>query len=257
MTTRPIIRIDEDKCDGCGKCADACMEGAIQIIDGKAKLISEIYCDGLGACIGECPQDAITIEEREAAPFDEKAVEEHLKKNAQPATPCPDQAASKGLACPGMALRDFGTSMNNPEDEEQDSSSPAQSALRNWPVQLKLLPVNAPYFNNARLLITADCVPFAYAGYHKRFLKGRVALVGCPKLDDVNLYISKLTEIFRTNEIKDIEVLHMEVPCCTGLVRIVQKALEESGRDIPARFTKIGIQGEVLESYTMDIKDPV
>ena len=244
---RKIIKIDEEKCDGCGQCVPACVEGALQIIDGKARLVSEQYCDGLGACLGECPQGAITIEERVAEEFDEAAVEHHLgEQAADTVSECPAAAPAGG--CPGMAA----VALSQPCVDEQPAASPeghpSPSRLGNWPVQLRLVPVEAPYLQGARLLIAADCVPFAFADFHRRFLTGRVLLIGCPKLDDAELYRQKLAEIFTTNDIESVDILHMEVPCCFGLVRLVQLALEDSGKRIPMSVTKVGVRGEILET---------
>lgn len=231
---RKIIRIDEKKCDGCGLCVGACHEGAIQIVDGKAKLVSESYCDGLGDCLAECPQGAITIEEREAEPFDEAAVQRHLKLQA---------AAPVG--CPGSLAR-----MLTPDDsvDAGDAAGPVSSKLRNWPVQLHLVPVTAPYLSGAKLTLAADCAPFAYADFHRRFIADRVVINACPKLDDAAHYVEKLTEMVKLNDIAEIEIPYMEVPCCGGLVRIIGTALEQSGKSIPVTLTKIGIRGEILES---------
>jgi Pyruvate/2-oxoacid:ferredoxin oxidoreductase delta subunit len=236
MTTRNIINIDETKCDGCGQCARACEEGAIAIIDGVAKVVSETYCDGLGACIGECPRGAITLETREAPDFDPDAVKSHkAAKEAKPAV-----APEKLLCgCPGTLSRSFALS--------EPQGAQTASALGNWPVQLKLVPVIAPYLNGANLLISADCVPFALAEFHRHFLKGRVLMVGCPKLDDIQSYTEKLTDIFRQNDIRSVQVVYMEVPCCFGLLRAVNTALAASGKKIPFSAAKIGIRGNICE----------
>ena len=251
-TKREIIRIDEEKCDGCGRCVTACAEGAIAIIDGKAKLVSETYCDGLGACIGDCPRGALTIETREADEFDEQAVQEHLSSDAakadgekagvsQPGTP------GCTFTCPGSASQVLHRSAAAPAAIDPSVGMTPQAQLGQWPVQLHLVPVNAPYFQDADLLISADCAPFAFADFHRKFLRGRALVVGCPKLDEVDAYRRKLAEIFRQNEIRMVEVAHMEVPCCFGLVRLVQTALQDSGKAIPLVLTKIGIRGEILE----------
>ena len=249
---RKIVRIDEEKCDGCGQCATACAEGAIQIINGKARLVSETYCDGLGACLGECPQGAITIEEREAAVFDEEKVKQHLARTQQAEERQKQhlKAAKDELpcGCPASASRMIDRSRNAQAESGHAWTGPIESELINWPVQLKLLPLQAPYFQDAHLLIAADCVPFAYPDFHRRMLAGHTLLIGCPKLDETELYLEKLTEIFRRNDIQSIEVAFMEVPCCFGLVRLVQMALQASGKDIPVAFTKVGIRGEVLET---------
>jgi len=222
---RNIIRIDEEKCNGCGLCVPACAEGAIQIINGKAHLISEKYCDGLGACLGKCPQGAITIEEREAEGFDEKAVKEHLHSQ-----PC---------GCPS-------TKVMNWEVDTRGHSLPTNvaSMLSQWPVKLALVPPQAPYFDGADLIVTADCVPFAYANFHQDFLKGKAVVIGCPKLDDVNFYQQKLEEIFRQSNLKSVKVIHMEVPCCFGLQHLAKEALAQSSKDIPLDEVVIGIKGE-------------
>jgi len=239
---REIVRIDEEKCDGCGACVPACAEGALQIIDGKARLVSEVYCDGLGACLGECPRGAITIEERDVEEFDEGAVRRHLAhrvtEQAQDKLPC---------GCPGstaQVLERSGTVGTASADERTTTPS----SLSNWPVQLRLVPVRAPYFDGADLLIAADCIPFAFADFHQRFLAGRTLLVGCPKLDDADLYRRKLAQIFLQNDIRTVTVLHMEVPCCLGLVHLVQLALKDSGKPIHLAVSRIGIKGEICET---------
>jgi ferredoxin len=234
---REIITIDEDLCDGCGLCIPACKEGALAIVDGKAKLVSEVYCDGMGSCLGECPQDAITIERRPAAAFDEEAVSRHIAATQPEPTPAAEPAA---CGCPSSVSRSL---RPEPAASDGDGQGPLPaSQLRNWPVELMLAPPQAPYFENARLLICADCVPFAYAGFHQSLLKGRVLLVGCPKLDDAEHYRRKLAQILATNAIESIEVAFMEVPCCLGLVQLVRQALADSGKELPAEAVRIGIQ---------------
>ena len=247
---RNIVSIDEEKCDGCGLCVPACAEGAIQIIDGKAKLVSEVYCDGLGACLGECPNDAITIEEREAEEFDEKAVEHHLaqlEERAHPEASAHDESESLPCGCPGSAVQEI----HRGEDASIAGSAPAAedipSQLSNWPVQMHLVPVNAPYLQGADVLLAADCTPFALADFHRKLLKDRILIVGCPKLDDAEFYSQKLAEILRQNDIKSLTVVYMEVPCCFGLVALARKALEDSGVDIPLTTIKVGIRGDILE----------
>jgi Pyruvate/2-oxoacid:ferredoxin oxidoreductase delta subunit len=236
MATRKIVRIDEEKCTGCGLCIPNCAEGALQIVDGKAKLITDKFCDGLGACLGHCPEDAITVIEREAEEFDEQAVEVHLhkQKEAQP------QPAFAG--CPSSRAMHFKVSEAK---TESTSATPAVSQLTHWPVQLKLVPINAPYFQDADLLIAADCVPFSYPNFHQDFLKGKAVVVGCPKLDDIQYYKEKLTEIFKKNSIRSITVPYMEVPCCFGLVKATEDAIAASGKKIPLKKVKIGIRGEI------------
>ena len=217
---RRIIEIDREKCNGCGACAEACHEGAIAMIDGKARLIKDDYCDGLGDCLPVCPTDAISFVEREAAPYDEAAVK-----------------ARMGSGCPGQALREI-------QHEEKNSSISGESRLRQWPVQIKLVPVNAPYFDNANLLIAADCTAFAYGAFHDEFIKDRITLIGCPKLDDID-YSEKLAAIFGENNIRSITVVRMEVPCCGGLQYAVTNALAKTGKDMPLNVVTVGIDGKI------------
>ena len=239
---RNIIKIDESLCDGCGQCVDACAEGAIQLVDGKARLVSEIYCDGLGACIGDCPAGALTVEEREAEAFDEGAVEEHLERlEKEKGSVAPAPAA---CACPGSALR-----MMNQDKSDDDTMTPAniKSQLSSWPVQLMLVPPQAPFLKGADILLTADCVPFALPGFHSRYLKGKTLLIGCPKLDNLDFYQDKLKEILAVARPKSITVLKMEVPCCTGISHIALEARDKVLPDLPVEVHTIGIQGDVLE----------
>ena len=253
---RNIIMIDEEKCNGCGQCATACAEGAIAIVDGKAKLVSEVYCDGLGACIGECPTGALTIEQREADGFDYAATEAHLARQGGILHADPiGGAAHPPFACPGSAARSLREAA---VPVAADDAAETPSRLGNWPVQITLVPPTAPYLRGARLVIAADCTAFAFADFHKRFLggpfgklrAGRVLLVGCPKLDDVGFYRDKLAQVIGANDIEDIEVVYMEVPCCSGLVRVVRDAIAEADKEIPLTLTKIGIRGEVKERAT-------
>lgn len=259
MAIRKIIRIEEDKCNGCGLCVPNCAEGAIQIIDGKAKLVKDSYCDGLGACLGHCPMDALHIIEREADDFDEEEAMEFVKKTRgeapkhnPPATgPHMHNGAGHhhgGGGCPGSRMMMFGKEGAKAQKASTVSNGDVEikirPQLRQWPVQLSLVPVNAPYFNDADLLVTADCVPFAYANYHIDLLKGKAVVVGCPKLDDIEYYTEKLTDIIESNNIKSITVAHMEVPCCSGIVRAVDMAMQRSGKDIPVTKVKITIDGE-------------
>jgi ferredoxin len=242
MVTRKIVRIDEEKCTGCGLCIPNCAEGALQIVDGKAKLITDKFCDGLGACLGHCPEGAITVIEREAEDFDEKAVEVHLHKQKQAQPKLEPRPTPVFAGCPSSRTMQFKV----PKAEGSTSSTTSStSQLTQWPVQLKLVPINAPYFQEADLLIAADCVPFAYPDFHRDFLKGKALVVGCPKLDDIQFYKEKLTEIFKTNAIKSITVPYMEVPCCFGLVKATEDALAASGKNIPLKKVKIGIRGDV------------
>ncbi len=244
MATRKIVKIDEEKCNGCGLCIPNCAEGALQIVEGKAKLISDKFCDGLGACLGHCPQDAITVIERDAEDFDEKAVEVHLhKKNGVDSKPKPQpQPVPLFTGCPSSRAMHFKV----PESRMEGSPAiPSISMLSQWPVQLKLVPINAPYYQNADFLVVADCVPFAYPNFHQDFLKGKILVVGCPKLDDIQCYKEKLTEIFKTNRIKSVTVPYMEVPCCLGLVKATEDAIAASGKNIPLRKVMISIRGKI------------
>jgi NAD-dependent dihydropyrimidine dehydrogenase PreA subunit len=240
MATRKIVHIDEEKCNGCGLCITNCAEGALKIIDGKAKLVSDVYCDGLGACLGHCPQDAISVIEREADEFDQQAVDEMMEKQEkreERPTPAPHQ-----VGCPGSAMRTIQRAASSVPSGEKQTSQLAQ-----WPVQLSLVSPAAPYFKRADLLVTADCVPFAYADYHKDFLRGRAVVVGCPKLDDIEPYISKLEELIRINDLESITVLRMQVPCCGGMAYAVQTARDKAGSDIPIKVVTISIEGQVIK----------
>jgi Pyruvate/2-oxoacid:ferredoxin oxidoreductase delta subunit len=304
---RNIVKIDEEKCNGCGQCVTACAEGAIQIIDGKAKLVSEVYCDGLGACLGECPQDAITIEQREAAAFDEAATHEHLE-NQQPKTvrdpsrencppPAPispsaqtvlgqngtvagiltttvqdplphgrgydntiqsgkhhNQEEKLSSGCPGTMARTFERPASKEVCENTcvmgEAAAPAvgrPSELGHWPVQLKLVSPAAPYLQGADLLLVADCVPFAYNDFHATFLKGKSVVVGCPKLDDASYYVDKLADILEQAKPASLTVIHMEVPCCSGLSRIAEAAVDKTGSAVPVRDVTISLDGKIIE----------
>lgn len=234
---RRVIQIDEEKCNGCGICAEACHEGAIGIVDGKAKLLRDDYCDGLGDCLPNCPVGAISFIEREAAAYDEAAVQENKKKQMQ----AMGQAPVGG--CPSSRMRQL---ERKPAEENQNAGSPVSSQLRQWPVQIKLAPVNAPYFDGAKLLIAADCTAYAYGSFHQDFIRGKVTLIGCPKLDDVD-YSEKLTEIIRNNDIKSVTVVRMEVPCCGGLEHAAVTALKNSGKFIPWNVVTISIDGKILD----------
>ena len=231
---RMIVRIDEEKCDGCGLCVPSCAEGAIQIIEGKARLIGEKYCDGLGACLGECPQGAITIEEREAEGFDEEAARHHLeeRESLKDELPC---------GCTSTTVVTF-------EKQELGVAAPREtkgqpSLLGHWPVQLTLVPIGAPFLRGSDLLLTADCVPFAYAGFHQDFLRDHSLLVACPKLDDFQAHLMKLAEVLRHSRVNSLTVVHMEVPCCFGLVQMAQEAIRLSGQDVPFRKMIISVRG--------------
>lgn len=233
---RSIVSIDEEKCNGCGMCIPNCAEGAIKIINGKAKLVDERFCDGLGACLGHCPQDAITIIERDAPDFDETAVKMHLK----PKTAQIKVEKSLPCGCPGSMAMDF----RNEKKVAVGKSARQNSELRQWPVQLTLVSPEASYFKDSELLVAADCVPFAYPNFHSDFLAGKSVIIGCPKLDDAEFYVDKLTEILKKNNIGGITLVNMEVPCCFGLQRIVEEAVARSGKVLPIRQTVITIRGE-------------
>ncbi len=246
---RKIVHIDREKCDGCGLCIDACHEGAIQLVDGKAELVSDVYCDGLGDCLGECPRGAITIEEREAAAYDDDAVKARLATmNEEPDKSTADSVAAAtavsgvgGGGCPGMSRLAWAGA--GEATRKTDSRQP--SALRQWPIQLKLVPVNAPYWKDADILLAADCVAHAYGGFHSELLDGRRLIIACPKLDkSTDEYVEKLAAILASNSVKTLTVAYMEVPCCHSLLRIAQAAVERSGRDIPLVPLRIGIQGD-------------
>lgn len=266
MALRKIIEIDEAKCNGCGLCVPNCAEGAIQIIDGKAKLVDDIYCDGLGACLGHCPEGALNVIERDADEFDEEAVIELLASQGRTFTPQAHQEPvvekapqhpqhdhhghhGHGGGCPGSRMLQFDKPASEGKGEAVSSGDieiKIKPQLRQWPVQLKLLPVNAPYFKNADLLVTADCVPFAYPNYHLDLLKGKALAVGCPKLDDVQLYTDKLTQIIAENNLKSITVAYMEVPCCQGIVMAVETAVKRANSSLKINKVKLSLQGEKI-----------
>jgi len=275
MSKRKIITIDEKKCNGCALCIPNCPEGAIQVIDGKARLISDLFCDGLGACLGHCPQGAISMEEREAVAYDEKKVManivrqgasvikahlRHLKEHNETVylkqamdylrekkIKIPEEGSCHHKSrvvtgCPGSKPID----LRKPQDNKDTGINiRLNSELAQWPVQLRLVPVQAPYFQGADLLIAADCLPFAYANFHQDLLKNKILLVGCPKLDDLDLYQEKLKAIFKKNDIKSVTYAHMEVPCCFGLVPVIQEALGSAGKKIPFQDITITIKGEI------------
>lgn len=283
MAKRKIIKIDEDKCNGCGLCMPNCPEGALQIIDGKARLISDLFCDGLGACIGHCPQGAINIEEREAEKYDEKKVMDNIVKQGKNTIiahikhlkdhnefgylkEAMDYLVVKGIkvrpgdltdtvalgpcGCPGSKVSQKGSggkqkgAADAPENKLRTAHFKIESRLETWPVQLKLVPAFASFLNGADILIAADCVPFAYANFHEDLLKGKILLVGCPKLDDINYYKEKISQIVENNDIKSITYAHMEVPCCFGLLPVIKEAIAKSGKDIPFNDVTISVKGE-------------
>lgn len=237
---RKIIEIDDELCDGCGQCVPSCAEGAIEVVDGKARIVAEQYCDGLGACLGECPNGALKIVEHEADDFDEEAVEIYLKEKANKPVEVP-------LAC-GCPSTQIQTLIPVSPAGETVAGGTA-STLSHWPVQINLVPPTAPFLKGADLLIAADCVPVAYPNFHQDFLKGKVVMVGCPKFDDVEGYIRKFTEIFKIADIKSVTSLVMEVPCCSALPVILEKAMDAAGKTIPLEQVVISTRGEVLKSW--------
>ncbi len=253
MSTRKIVQIDETKCNGCGLCVPSCAEGAIQIVDGKARLVSDVYCDGLGACLGTCPEGAITIVEREAAEFDEAAAHRHaaqLRRAHQAGPPRPGN-------CPGTRVEEFRLEPAPPRAAAQRlstdgaagsaaASPDAVSALGHWPIQLHLVPPSAPFLRGADLLLAADCVAFALADFHDRYLRGRAVAIACPKLDQTQPYLEKLAAIFARAPLRSLTVVHMEVPCCMGLLRIAQAARRAAGVEVPLREVVISTRGTVL-----------
>lgn len=233
MARRKIIHIDEDKCNGCGLCVPNCHEGALKIVEGKARLVSDVFCDGLGACLGHCPQGAITIEEREAEDFDEAKAMEHKARSHR---------GHSHSGCPGARAFTIEQTERPPAG---GAAAKGASELRQWPVQLHLVPVSAPYLKDADLLIAADCVPFAYPDFHRDLLKGKVLLIGCPKLDDIESYKEKLTEIVKANTIRSITCAHMVVPCCFGLIGAIEDAIAASGKKVPFKDVTVSISGEL------------
>ncbi|MFC1534971.1 ATP-binding protein [Thermodesulfobacteriota bacterium] len=245
---RKIIEIDEELCDGCGQCVPSCAEGALQIFDSKARLVADVYCDGLGACLGECPTGALTIVEREADDFDEDAVEEHLSSKAKEEI---TEVATMACGCPSTQIQSF-----VPSESCQDANKPvvherAVSALSHWPVQIRLVPPNAPFLKGADLLVAADCTPIAYPNFHRDFLEGKAVMVGCPKFDDAQEYIQKFADIFSMADIKSVTIAVMEVPCCQGLPIIVEKGMEIAGKKIPVEKVVISGRGDILDREKM------
>ncbi len=248
MVLRNIINIDEDKCNGCGDCVTACVEGAIEIIDGKAKLVSETYCDGLGACIGHCPEDAIAITQREADEFDQQATDAYMAEKKDLQQQC-------SFSCPGMMEQDLSIK-KDAVTESADDNVAARSQLCHWPVQLKLVAPAASYLAGSDLLFTADCVPFSMADFHDKFLKNHSIIVGCPKLDDSSYYIDKLGQILAVAKLNSLTVVRMEVPCCGGLTHIVKEAIVAAGVDLSFKTFEeitIGVRGDVIKTEQIKI----
>ena len=236
---RKIIKIDDELCDGCGACVPSCAEGAIEVVDGKARMVAEKYCDGLGACLGECPKGALTVEEREAEEFDEEAVEEYLsaKKDEAPA-----QEFVMACGCPSSQIKTL-----IPEDAEEGARASQKSTLSHWPVQIKLVPPTAPFLKGAHLLVAADCTAVAYPNFHRDFLKGKAVMIGCPKFDDVQEYVEKFAQIFKSANIKSVTIADMEVPCCSALPRIVKRGMEMAGKSLSMEEVTISSNGEILK----------
>ncbi len=248
MALRKIIQIDEEKCDGCGQCMISCAEGALEIVDGKAKLVAEKYCDGLGACLGECPTGALKVIERNADDFDEEAVEHHLASMKHE-----DEGGegTLGCGCPSAKLQSFAPATSCARANEPAAFTGDQSALSHWPVQIRLVPPTAPFLKNADLVIAADCTPVAYPAFHRDFLNGKVVMIGCPKFDDAQGYVDKFSEIFSKNSINSVTVVVMEVPCCQGLPLIIKKAMESAGKAVPTEKIVISTRGEILKKEKM------
>jgi ferredoxin len=239
---RNIIEIDEEKCDGCGQCIISCAEGALELVDGKAKLVAEKYCDGLGACLGECPTGALQVIQREAEDFDEEAVEHYLEQK-KASEPAPQPMA---CGCPSAHIQTFERPGSCQAANQPVTQASETSALSHWPIQIRLVPPTAPFLKNADLLVAADCTPIAYPNFHRDFLAGKAVLMGCPKFDDAHAYVEKFAQIFSAASIKSVSVVVMEVPCCSGLPLIVKKGMEMAGKTIPMDRIVVSTRGEVL-----------
>jgi ferredoxin len=241
---RKIIHIDDELCDGCGACVPSCAEGAIQIVDGKAKIVAEKYCDGLGACIGECPKGALSVEERVTEEFDEEAVEEYLASKEKEEPP---EELIIACGCPSSRIQTFAPSPSCESAGEAAFKNDSPSALTHWPVQIRLVPASAPFLQGAHLLVAADCSAVAYPNFHRDFLKGKVVMMGCPKFDDLKGYVQKFADIFREADIRGVTILDMEVPCCSALPNIVKRAMESAGKKVPLEEVTIGSRGDILK----------
>jgi ferredoxin len=243
MGQRKIVEIDEELCDGCGLCATACAEGALEIREGKARLIKESYCDGLGACLGPCPRGAVRVIEREADEFNPEEVEEYLAAKKQPEK----QEFKQACGCPSSRIETF---LNAPREQKKPGTGETteiESELTHWPVQIRLVPPNAPFLKGADLLVVSDCAPLAYPNFHQKFLRNKAVLLGCPKFDNAQEYAHKFSEIFRQANIKSVTVVDMEVPCCSAMPAIVQKGMQEAGKEIPMKEVVISVRGDILE----------
>ncbi len=248
---RKIIQIEEDKCDGCGLCVPSCAEGALQIVNGKARVVADMFCDGLGACLGECPNDALHVIERVADDFDEKAVEEHLRASGGAQGAHAQAHAPAAAGCPSARLQTFSPATPCQQANQPVSHADSPSALTHWPVQIRLVPASAPFLKGADLLVAADCTPIAYPNFHRDFLNGKVVMMGCPKFDEAEAYVEKFAEIFKVSGVKSVSVVTMEVPCCQGLPMIVRKGLEISKKKIPLEQVIISTRGEVLKTQKL------
>ncbi len=250
MAKRKIIEIDEDKCTGCGACVTKCAEGALAIIDGKARVVNDVFCDGLGACIGECPEGALTIIERDAPEFDESAVKEHLGGKKGHRQAAPKTIGLEPCGCPShnpmLVKAESGKGAHSKHAADAREDLPPE--LTNWPIQWKLVRPEMPFFKGADVLMAADCVPFAYRDFHGKFLADRPVIIGCPKLDEQEKYLDKLTDVVSHSGLKSINVVIMEVPCCSGLKKLVDEAVRRSGRSVPIKTTVVGIQGQILRT---------
>jgi len=242
---RKVIEIDEDLCNGCGNCMVTCAEAALELVDGKAKLVSDRYCDGLGACLGECPTGALTVLERDAEEFDEQAVEHRLEALKHVEHPTEEESLPCG--CPSTRLQIFPERTPCDAANEPITQAASHSTLSHWPVQIRLVPPQAPFLKNAHLLVVSDCAPLAYPNFHRDFLEGRVVLVGCPKFDDTQLYLEKFAEIFKAADIRSVTTVFMEVSCCSGLPMIVNRAMKLAGKTIPMEHVVIGVRGDILK----------
>jgi ferredoxin len=253
MAKRQVIKIDQEKCDGCGLCVPSCAEGAIQIVDGKAQLLADKFCDGLGACLGECPQGALSIETREAGEFTGPApgseappAAAHGARPPAPAPAAPPAPEPEAFVCPGSRMQQFQRPAVVPEG--------GASALAHWPVKLRLMAPKAPFLKDAKLLVAADCAPFAVGDFHARFLQGKAVLCGCPKFEDEEASVAKLTAILQENEVQEITIVNMEVPCCFGLVQVVRQAMEAAGKNPPVTICTLSTAGEVLQQQKVRAK---
>ncbi len=245
---RKVIEINEDLCDGCGNCIISCAEGALELVDGKVKLVADKYCDGLGACLGECPTGALKVIERDADEFDEEAVEDRLKEMKDAAEP---EQPAVACGCPSAMLQSFAPSKSQASAGAKGPRVQVDSALCQWPIQIRLVPPTAPFLQNADLLVAADCTPFAFPTFHQDFLEGKVLLIGCPKFDDHRAYIEKFAGIFSHANIKSVTVVVMEVPCCQGLPMIVGKGMQMAGKSIPTEQIIIGTRGDILKKQKL------